>query len=1022
MPRRLTLLALLLLASPTLPPLTAAAQGTGPSVTAPAAREGTPGGYVTLTFQAQGQGEYEFQVDSPPEWVPVTRTRTVKLTGSTLIPVTFQVPALAPAGESPPLVLRVLRGGTEVARAQTQVRVLPRARVALRSPANLVGTPGQTLSVPLEVTNLGNQTDTIRLTITNLDRQAQLDTSQVTLKPGESRSINTTLKLDRVSDGYLYILFFEATSANNPDIIARARTNSVYTSAAGRSGKAIQGPRLTFSVRAALEAGVDWSPSGRSTSLRYSLQPSVGGQLSDYVKGSLGISGLDGSLARPFPDNPAFGLQLDGGRWTAELEGGRDGFGVRGTLDTGAWKLRSRARYTRLVAGQVYNVGVGATTQVAGGPLDVEAATTVVRQGGEAQRTDTLGLRYGRRLSPSLDLNVGLAGVGFSAAGRYQGDVFVTEELSYVTSSFDVTQTYSGSLSGIHTLGVSGGLSGIQPFGVRAAASLQRQPGGLTWSASGLGLYSGPGGFGASVSGRVQGGTVPSARTQWQATAGVTSPSLRLRGAAVTGAAAYTVASDDDTPGALAHTVQGNASLSAGALSANALARWSRDPVSAGGSQDRLYLGLTGAYAWKSNTVAAQYSVERRSGLVPGTPAGRPQDPSTTQTLGLSWERAWTDRIDTRLDFNHAEIWTGTGRRRPDQAALTFGIRDVGLPGINVSAGYRVVAPNGLLAGPLTQGVRVGVSYDFNRVIATPDFLVNAFGGRRGGEVRGVLYRDLNLNGTQDSGEAGLPGVTVRVGTATAVSDAQGRYSVRAPVGNFPLTFPAGLPATVEALNPPDVTVTENGRSERNVAFAPVGNLEVLVFEDTNRNGAPDPGEPPIPYAGVSLSGPAVRAVQADSRGYARLGTLPPGTYTVALNPATLPEDYLPTTEAQRAELKIGERLPALALGAAMPPRQAVTTYTGGTLAVLGRLSSGPSAPGDNVGLTLQTQGARSVSVEVLGQTLKPPLEGNRALLNFKVPADTAPGSYDVRVTAVGDGGSKVLILKLLVVAGSKGR
>ncbi|MBB6015416.1 hypothetical protein [Deinococcus radiopugnans] len=972
---------------------------------------------MTLTFQAQGQGDYELQVDSPPEWVPVTRTRTVKLNGNTLIPVTFQVPALAPAGDSPPLVLRILQGGKEVARAQTQVRVLPRARVSLRSPEILSGTPGQTLTVPLEITNLGNQTDTIRLEITNVDRRPQLDTSEVALKPGESRSVNATLKLDRVSEGYLYILFFETTSTNNPEISARARTNIVYTSVAGRSGNAIRGPRLTFSVRAALDADMDWSPSGRSTSLRYSLQPTVGGQLSDYVEGNLRISGLDGSLVRPLPDNPTFGVQLDGGRWTADLDGGRDGFGVRGTLDKGVWKLRSQARYSRLVAGQIYNVGVGATTQVAGGPVDVEAATIVVRQGGETQRTDTVGIRYGRRLNPNLVMNVGLAGVGFSAAGRYQGDVFVTEELSYVTNALDVTQTYSGSLSGIHTLGVSGGLNGIQPFGVRAAASLQRQPGGLTWSASGLGLYNGPGGFGANVSGRIQGGTLPSRRTQWQATAGVSSPYLRVRGAVLSGSAAYTVASDDDTPGALAHTVQGNAALSASALSANTLVKWDRNPAPAGGSQDNVYLALTGAYVWKSNTFAALYSFERRSGAVQGAPVGSPQDPSITQTLGLSWERAWTDRIDTRLDFNHAEIWTGTERRRPEQAALTFGVRDVGLPGISVSAGYRVIAPNSLLAGSLTQGVRVGVSYDFNRVIATPDFLVKTFGGRRGGEVRGMLYRDTNLNGKRDDGEAGLSGVTVRVDTATAVSDAQGRYSVRAPVGGFPLTFPSGLPATVEALDPPNVTVIENGRVEQDVAFAPVGNLEVLVFDDTNRNGTPDPGELPIPYAGVSLSGPAVRAVQADSRGYARLGTLPPGVYTVALNPASLPEDYVPTTEVQRTELKIGERLPALALGAARPPRQAVTTYTGGALAVLGRLSSGPSAPGDKVELTVQTQGARTLSVEVLGQTLSPVLESNRASLEFTVPAGTAPGTYDVKVTATGDGGSKVLILKLLVVA-----
>ncbi|EYB69202.1 hypothetical protein DEIPH_ctg011orf0194 [Deinococcus phoenicis] len=1024
MSRRLTLLALLLLAPPALPSLAALAQSApaGLNVTAPAPRDGVPGGYVTLTFVAEGQGEYVFAVDSPPEWVPVTRTRTVSLNGSTLIPVTFQVPALAQAGDSPPLVLRALRNGTEVARSQTRVQVQPRARIALRSPQQLTGVPGQTLSFPLDVTNLGNQTDTVRLETTNVDRRPQLSASEVTLQPGETRTVTVSLKLDNVSENYRYVTFFSAVSSRDPAVSVRTRTESVFTSLAERGASANRGPRLTFSVHSAVEAGVDWSSAGRSTYLRYALQPTVSGQLSDYVTGSAAVAGLEGSLDHPLPSNVSFGVRLDSKRWSVSLDGGRDGFGVSGTLLVGGWQLSPRAQYRLLLDGRMYGAGLGASTTLAGGTLNVDAATMVLSQGANSQRTDTLGVRYSRRLTPNLDLSLGLSGAGFSVGGRYQGTLFVTEQLTYVAPFFDVTQTYTGSLAGLHTFNVSGGLSNIRPFGVRAAATVQVQPGGLTWSTSGLVLYSGPNGLGATLAAQVRGGTLPEARAAWQVTAGVTPPAFRVRGATLSTSAAYTVGSDDDTPGALASSAEGGATLVAGRLRADAVARWSRDPAPTGTTQERLYFGLTGLYDWKNNTFAALYSYERRSGQALGAGGLGAGSVGVTHTLGLTWERTWTDRLSSRLDYSHAVLLTGEQRRSPDQLALTFSVQDVLLPGLKVSAGYRVFAPNGLLAGSLTQGVRVGVSYDFSRVVATPDFLVDTFGGRKGGEVRGLLYRDSNLNGRRDEGEPGLPGVTVRVGTASGVSDAQGRYSVRAPVGGYSLAFPAGLPATLEALEAPAVQVTENGRTDLNVAFSPVVNLEVLVFQDTNRNGTPDPGEAPIPYAGVALSGPVVRAVQADGRGYVRLGTLPPGSYMLALNPANLPEDYTPTGEAQRIELRAGERPPAVSLGAALPPRQAVTTYTGGALAVLGRLSPSTSAPGDPVQLTVQAQGARSLSVEVLGQTFTPALDGNRATLEFTVPAGTAPGTYDVNVSATGDGGNKTFTLKLLVIAPNGGR
>lgn len=392
-------------------------------------------------------------------------------------------------------------------------------------------------------------------------------------------------------------------------------------------------------------------------------------------------------------------------------------------------------------------------------------------------------------------------------------------------------------------------------------------------------------------------------------------------------------------------------------------------------------------------------------------------DPVTTHGLGLRWERQWTPRLSTAFDY--ARSWTVQRQSlaTADLLGVTLGVRDVGVPGLNLSAGYRLQAPQDLGSGDLTHAVRLGVSYDVRRAFATPEAVVNLFGGRVGGEVRGTLYRDLNLSGTRDPDEPPLAGVTVEIGGARGVSGAQGQYQVRAPVGEHALSFLAGLPATVEALDPAAVRVTENGRAERDVAFAPVTAIEALVFHDVNRSGTLDPGEDPLPYTGVVLGGPVPRQAQAAARGTARLGGLPAGEYSLALDPARLPEGFTPTQPPQAVTLRPGERPAPLTLGAALPPREAVTTYTAGALAVFGRLLPGTAAPGTRVQVQLQTQGARDLRVEAFGQVLTPALEQGRAEVSLTVPAGTPPGSYDVVVTVSGEGGRRTTTLKLVVVA-----
>ncbi|MCP2015232.1 hypothetical protein L1280_002393 [Deinococcus sp. HSC-46F16] len=1010
MSRSLLLLAWSLLASPSLPALTplALAQSGPPTVQAPGPREAAPDTYVTLTFAAEGQGEYVFEVGSSPDWEPVTRRRTLTLRGRTLVPVTFRVPTLAPVGDSPPLVLRVLQGEREVARAQATVRVLSQARVALRSPLQADATPGERLSVPVEVRNLGNEPDTVRLRVTNVDGRPQLSVPEVRLAPGEATTVTVSLDAEQVSEGYRYVLFVEAASARDPQARATTRTDAVYRTAAGQQAAALEGPSLLFRVRTSAEAGVTWSPQGTDWTVRYALQPTLGGALSDYVRGTVGVSGLAGDRGSPLPQGTAFGIQLGAERWVANLSLGAGGGRLDGTVLWGAWRVSPRVQYARLPDGRVLGAGVRASTQVAGGDLELDAGTSLVSRGEDERRTDLIGVRYARLLAPGLGLSLGVAGVGQSGSGPYQGSLIWTQQLSYQGEGFDLTQSYSGSLSGVHVFGITGGLTRLEPFGVRAAAAVQLQPGGVVWSGSGVLLYSGPGGLGASLSGRVEGGTLPDSELEWSVSAGIVSPTFQVGGASVRASGLYTVGSDDDAPGALAQQAAVGAALIRGPLKATGQLGWQRDPGPGGAPGERLSAAVQVDYRPGADDFAVRYVFERR--------AEGGADPVTTHGLGLRWERAWSPRLSTALDYGRTWTVQPQSLATADLLGISLGLRDVGVGGLNLSAGYRLQAPQGLGSGHLTHTVRLGVSYDFSRALATPQAVMNLFGGRIGGEVQGTLYRDLNLSGTRDPDEPPLAGVTVEIGGARSVSDAQGHYRVRAPVGEHALSFPAGLPATVEALETAGVKVTENGRAERDVAFAPVTALEALVFHDVNRNGAADPGEDPLPYLGVVLSGPVSRQSQADARGTARLGGLPAGRYSVALDPARLPEGFTPTQSAQSVTLQPGERPPALVLGAALPPREAVTTYTAGALAVFGRLSPGTAAAGTRVQVQVQTQGARGLRVEAFGQVLTPALTQGRAEAALAVPAGTAPGTYDIVVTVSGEGASRSTTLKLVVV------
>src|SRR5689334_10218950 len=125
--------------------------------------------------------------------------------------------------------------------------------------------------------------------------------------------------------------------------------------------------------------------------------------------------------------------------------------------------------------------------------------------------------------------------------------------------------------------------------------------------------------------------------------------------------------------------------------------------------------------------------------------------------------------------------------------------------------------------------------------------------------LSGVVFTDLNGNGTLDAGETGLSDVTVRLdlagnGTADdlATTAADGSFTFANVVSGVHAVMvvpPSGTTASGPATRM--VTVGSADVGGLNLGLRPIGKVSGTVFADLNGNGKRDAGEQGI--AGVSV-------------------------------------------------------------------------------------------------------------------------------------------------------------------------
>lgn len=883
-----------------------AAWAGGVKVTPAASTQANPGAYATLLFTLSGSGEVRLEAVAPEGWPVLPLSEKLRLGNRTPVAVTVRVPELTPAGSVHPVKLRIWEDDHLLAEASAEVRVGAKADLILYVEDKPEARLGEPTTYRVTVINRGNLRDRIALEADANTGESFLRPAVLELDPGKEGVALLTLQIGKdrqVSPGYTMITWVRARSSHGPLRKVRIATRWQDPHALGLGGP---DPSLRFGMSGTLAVGTHLEDGQlASPVVQYAVRPYLNGRLSDYVDTTLNTSAFGGRSPSWWPEAPStLALGLKGADWDAALSATSADLSLRSGFKVGDWRygVGLRGRYT-LDAGGFSIAAVSLRRSL---NLQLNAGV----QASSGSRQDRFSVDYSRLLIPGLSLRLGarLSGV---ATGDYTLVGTARQGLLWQGKEFNLLQSLSASPQlDLYTLTLAGGTRSVYPIGLRGTAHLQQRPEGLGWKVS------------ASIF------ATPITRTSLRVTAAsgaeeglplqlTLNPSLAIRPPNLGGMRS------SFSFGYKLSYFPSDAQLGQVATFSTRLAYGN---FSLGGSGSYTLTGPS-AYAGRLGLQWRPWPLT----LLRGTYAIKLAD-AYTETLGVGWEQYWGEGFASRLELE---------RSKSDRLSFFLAQRSLFQTPLGLVLGYTLSDPDRLGQGEeqLSHSFSLQLGYDLSWQFNTPDPVVNVFGGRKVGRVHGVAFVDNNLNGIQDEGEPPVPSLTVRLGSASAQSDAKGRFELQVRPGEWaPLL--EGLPATLDLYRSTALRVEEGKRYLLNLPLAPTAQVQLVLFHDVNRNGVRDDGEPGIAYGGVRLKGPSTRSFRVDERGHALATGLLPGVYEVEPDPELLPPRFRATAAPLQVALAPGKSARTLWLGAAPPPKQVRTTYDPGKLSVFATLPS----------------------------------------------------------------------------------
>ena len=974
------------------------------SLTAATAKHGKPGDYVTIPFIAHGDGEVRFTVTAPVGWAVLSPDFSQQIQGRAVLLITVQIRQGATPGLDYPVAVTAYAGGKRVASAQQHVVVDRSAAVAVRGPTLVQSLPGQAHSFDVVVVNEGNFRDTFGLLASGTIFDATVAPRSVTLDPGASTNVKVTVSPSGgVSNGLSQVVTIRAVSAFDETATDRLRIQDRYFNPAlattfGHPGQ--HAPQLVFGVDALANGELDLAPHGTSGSFDYSVTPDLHGDLSDFMTGSVGTSTLSGDQAHPLPGIPGLHVGLAGDTWGATAGLRVDGIDLAGSVQLDPWTLNATANYAW--SDGAYGASVRADQQLASSDLQLSAQTQRTPFQGATYGSDALRASYSHDLGLGFIGQVGVEGLGLLQPGTpYQLIPQLDEQLSWQGHGFDALQSYTGQPTlGLHTVTLTGGTTSLQPFGVRTKNVLELRDGAYDLTSS-LGLYGGvtlgsTDRYGATLSwltyrlvGGVDLGTSAASARQYTVTPGLSFNLVSPGGVSTAVGGSYSLARGmSGTSGT--DTYQASFSVLYRNLS-GAVNGYYRHTFDAGrGASHQVNVQASAAYALGSDTLfQAVYRYTESEQPAVGAYVVHDSGAAT-------WQQDWTVGLSSQLSYK-LDVYPFLPSLSTDALELSALYAPVTIPGLHLRATYDLESPFGqwTLAG-MTHRFKLEVGYSLALPFATPSAVVSTFGGRKTGRVHGKAYVE------DASGQAKpLAGLAIELGKTTITTGSDGSFDRRVPVGTYQVAFGSGLPATVGYFGHRTVDVKRDQTLTLDLPFRPVGSLNVLLYDDLNRNGRFDGEEKGIPYGGVTVDGPVHRTARVDDSGRVLVTDLPAGTYTVAPDPAELPQGYQATGSPVTVTLAAGEKGVPVATGAALPPPRVITTFVQGALSIYVQTTPQSVPAGADVSLRVQVGGgAEKVSADANGETVALREQGGAWVGRLRVPLDAPPGPLSMTVTA----------------------